>query len=204
MITPEQVETARTPEELRRFVAEIRARVEENPAELQVAREKKGIYKKFVDEIIPLAQAADYLCDPEDRLQPVLGNQGYDVIVLDKEGKPKGKIEIGKPYDGKAVADDAKLLKERGFGKVRVGDLGSGLLEIAARILRTAKDKAIKDYRDCTLMIVGAVLPPMEIERSLLSNSADDLANELRAISYNAKKVVFVVPALEKCYAIQG
>jgi hypothetical protein len=204
MITLEQAETARTPEELRRFVAEVRAQVEANPAELQVAREKKGIYKTFVDEIIPLAQAADYLCGPEDRLQPVLGNQGYDAIVLDKHGSSKGKVEIGKPYDGKAVADDVKLLKQRGFGKVRVRDLGVGLLEIAARIVHTAKDKSIKDYSDCTLMIVGAVLPPMEIERKLLSDSADDPANELRTITYKAKKVIFVVPALEKCYEIQG
>jgi hypothetical protein len=204
MVTPEQVETARTPEELRRFVAEVRAQVDANPTELQVAREKKGIYKTFVDEIIPLSQAADYLCGPEGRLKPVLGNQGYDVIVLDKNGISKGRVEIGKPYDGKAVADDAKLLKERGFGKVRVGELGSGLLEIAARILHTAKDKSIKDYSDCTLMIVESVLPPMDIERQLLSDSADELAKELRGIRYNANKVIFVVPALQKCYEIQG
>jgi len=204
MITPDQVIIARTPDELRRFTADVRAQVEANHAELEVAREKRGIYKVFIDEVIPLAQAADYLCEADEKLKLVLGNQGYDAIIYDKYGKLKGKVEIGKPYDGKASADGVLLLKERGFGKIRVSELGSSLLEIAAHILRTARNKAIKDYSDCTLLIVGSIRPPFDVERKLLLDTADELAGELRAISYKANKVIFVVPAVEKCYAIQG
>lgn len=204
MITAEQIETARTPEDLRRFVAEVRAQVEANAQERQAGLEKRGLYKTFVDEIIPLAQAADYLCDSGHKIRPVLGNQGYDALVLDEHGNIIGKVEIGKPYDGKADADDAKMIKERGFGKFRIGELGTGLLDIARRIIHTAKQKSLKDYSDCTLLIVGTVLPPMDGERDMLLATGDVLADALRAIHYNAKKVIFVVPALRKCYTIQG
>ena len=45
MITKEQIETPRTPKELRQFVAEVRSYVESNPEEFIVARQKKGTYK---------------------------------------------------------------------------------------------------------------------------------------------------------------
>jgi hypothetical protein len=118
MINQKEIEHPRTPAELRQFVAEIRARVEADPEELKIARRKVGLYKMFVDEIIPLSLSADYICENHDLLKPVVGNQGYDVIVLAPDGTKRGKVEIAKPYDGKANAEDVKLLEKRtGFGK---------------------------------------------------------------------------------------
>lgn len=204
MITQEDIERPRTPAELRQFVAETRAWVEAHPDELKIARRKAGLYKMFVDEIIPLALAADHLCERNDRLQPVQGNQGYDVIVLDPAGTPKGKVEIAKPHDGKANAEDVKLLEKRGYGEIRIQEVGAGLAEIAALIIKTARDKSVKDYSDCTLLIAGVVTPPFDCELEPLAKSADLLCEDLKGLKYIAKRVILVVPPLPRCYVVQG
>lgn len=194
----------RTPTELRQFVADTRARVEADPNELKIARSKTGLYKMFVDEIMPLAIAADYLCEEDDRLKPVHGNQGYDVEVINRAGTVKGKVEIAKPYDGKANAEDLRLLESRGYGQIKIHDLGTGLLEVAARILRTAKDKSLKDYSDCTLLLAAVIAPPFDCELQPLAKSAELLCEDLKSITYLAKRVILVVPPLRRCYVVQG
>lgn len=204
MITQEEIERQRTPAKLRQFIAEVRERVESNPDELKRARRKTGLYKMFVDEIMPLALAADHLCDQTDYLQPVRGNQGCDVVVLDAEGIQKDKIEIAKPYDGKTNADDVRLPEKRGFGNIKIQDLGAGLSEVAALILATARQKSVKDYSDCTLLIAGIIAPPFDCELEPLEKAADLLKTELQSMRYRAKRVILAVPPLQKCCVVQG
>lgn len=203
MITKEEIEHPRTPDGLRQFVAEVRKRVESDQNELKKARKKVGLYKMFVDEVIPLALAADIVCEQSDLLMPVIGNQGYDVIVMDTERNEKGKIEIAKPYDGKADANDVRVVEERGFSEIKIHSLGGELSDIAAHILATARKKSLKDYTDCTLLIAGVITPPFECELEPLKEVAELLKEELQSIKYFAKKVILVVPPLEQFYVIQ-
>ncbi len=204
MITKEKIERRRTRAELRQFVADVRVAVESYPDEMKKARKKAGLYKMFVDELMPLALAADHICDCTDYLEPVCGNQGYDVVIYDAMGNYKGKIEIAKPYKGDVNAEDVKLLEQRGFGNIKIHKLGEGLSEVAGHILATAKKKALKDYSDCTLLLVGAIAPPFECELEPLEKTAELLKIELQSIPYNAKQVVLVVPPLTKCFIIQS
>ena len=203
MVTQAEIERPRTPAELRQFVADTRAQVEVDAKQLQIARRHTGLYKMFVDEIIPLSLAAEHLCAPTDRLKPVYGNQGYDVLVLDFQGKVKEKVEIAKPYDGKARAEDVRLLEQRGYGAFHIQELGAGLLEVAARILKTAKEKSVKDYSDCTLLIAGVISPPFDCEIDSLTKSAELLCEDLKRFSYIAKRVILVVPPLQQCFIVQ-
>jgi hypothetical protein len=203
MITNEQIERRRTVAEIRQFVAEVRVAVESDPDEIQKALKKVGLYKMFVDEVMPLALAADHICHCTDYLEPVCGNQGHDVVIYDAMGNFKSKIEIAKPYKGDVNAEDVKLLDQRGFGNIKIHNIGEGLTEIAAHILATAKKKALKDYSDCILLLVGAMAPPFDCELAPLEKAADLLKIELQSIRYNAKKVVLVVPPLIKCFVIQ-
>ncbi len=200
MINQKEIEQPRTPAELRQFVAKIKVQVEADPDELKIARRKVGLHKMFVDEIIPLSLAADHICESHDLLQPIVSNQGYDVIVLTQDGSIKGKVEIVKPYDGKANAEDVKLLEKRGYGEIKIRDIGAGLTEIAARIIKTAEKKSIKDYSDCTLLIVGVITPPFDCELEPLAKAAELLCEDLKKLKYIAKQVIFVVPPLPQCY----
>ena len=204
MITKEQIERRRTVAELRQFVEEVRVAVEANPDEMKKARKKAGIYKMFVDEIMPLALAAEYVSDWSDYLQPVEGNQGYDVVIFDDKKKYKGKIEIAKPYNGENNAKDIKQIQQRGFGNIKIHELGEGLSEVAAQILATAQKKALKDYSDCTLLFLGSIAPPFDCELADLENSAELLKIQLQSIRYNAKRVLLVVPPLTDCFIVQG
>lgn len=204
MITKAEIEIARSPFELRAFVTDVRARLEADRGERRQAYRKNGIYKMFFDEVIPLALAADHICGASDKLMPISGNQGYDIVVLDEGGTEIGRVEIAKPFDGRADAEDRKLLLERGYGEVHVGNLGDDLEKIADIIVRTAEEKSNKDYGDCILLIVGVTSPPFECERLLLEQSANSLCERLMNIHYIARKVIFVVPLLDRCYVIQG
>jgi len=204
MITQEDIEKARTPMELRQYVALTRQKIKADQTELSKARRKNGLYKVFVDEVMPLAQAADHLCEPEDRLKPVLGNQGYDVIILGPTGSLKGKIEIAKPYNGKSDAIDAHLIDKQGYGQFKVHDLGAELDKVATLILDVAKAKSLKDYSDCILLIVGVIPPPFDCEIEGLEQAAALLCDELKQITYIANRVVLVLPTLKKCYLIQA
>ena len=204
MISREDIERRRTPAELCEFVATTRAQVEANHPELKVARKRTGLYKMFVDEVMPLALAAQHICAPDDRLLPVHGNQGYDAVVFDASGREKEKIEIAKPYDGKANADDVKLIEQRGYGAIKIRNMGEGLAEIAALVIATARAKALKDYSDCTILIAALIDPPFDAELPEVQKAAELLCDDLKAFRYTARRVVLVVPPLQQCFVVQG
>ena len=103
-LTRDDLEMPRTPLELRAFVELVRERVHHNPVEFESGMTKKGYYKEFLDEVVPLCNFAEVAYPPEYRVQPVLGNQGYDALVFDNQGAEEDKVEFTKPYDGAAAA----------------------------------------------------------------------------------------------------
>ena len=204
LITKEELEKRRTPSQLQEFVANVRKRVEADSEQLRLGRRKKGLYKEFVDEIVPLADFAPHIYPDDVFLQPVIGNQGYDAIVFDNSGAEIDRIEIAKPYDGKKVSKDNDLLEDRGYGAINIYDLGFGeeLEMLASWIDRSANSKALKDYSDYTLVIVAALesLPHEEIAAT--ERRAEILQAKLSTVRFRAKRVFLAVPALKRCYEI--
>lgn len=202
MITEEEIEQRRTSDQLKSFVEEVRKRVESDPDELQRARRGKGLYKVFVNELMPLARFAHLLYSPETLFLPVLGNQGYDVEVFDGQGNPIDRIEIAKPHDGQAQAEDNRLVNERGFGKTRVYDFGGQLDALAPWIADTAENKSLKDYGDCTLVFVAAIDPPFDEELSVLEQRSIEIVEKMGKMAFRAKRAFLAVPSLNKCFEI--
>jgi len=131
-----------------------------DPEERTDAYSHKGLYKQFVDEVLPLSDFV-LLQYPENcSIEPVLGNQGYDAIVYDCHGQECDRIEIKKPHDGAERAEDGRLVLERGFGNVHVGRPGDELRPLIPFARATCRDAALRDYSDCTLLIVLPVLEP--------------------------------------------
>jgi hypothetical protein len=204
MISKEEIEQRRTSDQLKGFVAEVRERVRSNPDEYRRAQKGEGLYNDFVKEIIPLSRFAHLLYPPDTLFLPVLGNQGYDVEVFDSTGNPIDKIEIAKPHDGHAKAVDNKLVVDRGFGQIRIHDFGGQLEELTPWIADTAKDKSLKDYGDCTLVIVAVTDPPFDVELPKLEEHCIEFVEKLKSITFLAKRTFLAVPALEKCFKIRG
>ncbi len=204
MILKKEIEQYRTSDELKSFVEGVRKRVESDPDELQQARIGKGWYKVFVDEVMPLSQFAHLLYPSETLFLPVLGNQGYDVEVFDAQKNPIGRIEIAKPHDGQVEAENSRLVNDRGFGQIEVFDLGGQLDPLIPWVAKTANKKSLKDYGDCTLVIVAAINPPFDEEVSILNQRAIEVVGELGKITFLAKRAYLAVPALNKCFKIKG
>ncbi|CCE24042.1 hypothetical protein [Methylotuvimicrobium alcaliphilum] len=204
MILEAEIEQYRTSDQLKSFVEEVRDRVESDPDELQRARRGEGLYKAFVNEVMPLSQFAHLLYSPETLFRPVLGNQGYDVEVFDGQRNPIDRIEIAKPHDGQAEAEDNRLVAVRGFGQTRVYDLGGQLDALAPWIADTAENKSLKDYSDCTLVIVAATDPPFDEELPVLEQRSIEIVEQLGKMAFRAKRAYLAVPSLNKCFKIEG
>ena len=75
---------------------------------------KKGLYKEFLYEIVPLSCFAVLEYQESCQILPVLGNQGFDAVVLDESGREIDRIEMTCPGDGAENAKDARLVVDRG------------------------------------------------------------------------------------------
>jgi predicted RNA binding protein with dsRBD fold (UPF0201 family) len=189
------IQQPRTPSALRAFVEKIHDEVRVIADERDKGILKKGIYRVFLDEIVPLSRFAVARYTDEFKIQPVLGNQAYDALVLDRDGAIISKIEITVPHDGQADAWDSKLVVDGCHGTVHVHRLGEEIRELSRFILDTARKKAGKDYSDCTLVIVIKKSAPFESVSAAHNAQIDCIAEELRKIPFRAKKVfLFIMP----------
>ncbi len=155
---------------------------------------KKGLYKEFLDEVLPLSYFAEQHYPDTYTLQPVLGNQGYDAIVYDDASVEHERLEITKPHDGAEAAKDAKLVVSRGFGQTKVGDPGDDFGALIPFVVSACEAKARKDYRDCTLVVVVTAQPPIPGFESRYEEQVKELIGRLSKITFIAKHVVLFIP----------
>ena len=129
-------------------------------------------------------------------IEPVLGNQGYDAIVYDQAGHECDRIEIKKPHDGLERAMDGRLIIERGYGRVKCWRPGDELEPIVPFVLRTCKDCSVKDYSDCTLLVVLPVLEPFDVPEfeERFSETLAKLTEQVAGFHLRAKRVLLFIP----------
>jgi hypothetical protein len=169
----------RTPSELQQWADAKLAELNNTPALKEDILLRKGLAKKFYEEICPLSYFANrqYANRPGIRCKPNLNNESYDALVIDYHQNPIQihKIEFTQAIDG--YDDNSRMISflEHGHvplvGKVtRIGTKQSGLqiivedevgdcAEIVDKELKliadAAKRKAKKPYgKDVTLVIV--------------------------------------------------
>lgn len=189
MITKSEIEKIRSPLGLRQFVVRRIKKIKGKTSERHKSHQKQGLYKEFWDEIVPLSLYALKSLPKHYRVQPVLGNQGYDAIVFDKRNDRVGYIEITYPHDGESSAADGRLLASRGFGQVQCFHPGENLKSLFPIIKATCERKSQKDYSDCYLVIVIGYIPPFKEHEPLYQKLIDDLVEHIRKINFNAKRV---------------
>ena len=206
MITKENIETERTPSELREFVTTIKSKIDSCKQERHRGILKEGIYKVFVDEIIPLSLFCIKIYPDNYKISPKLGNQGYDAIVKDGDGKIFEHLEITTPHDGFKATNDAKLTVERGYGNTFSRDYNSGsdLKDMFSIIMQVCKKKAKKDYSDCSLVIVIDFSPPIEEEKTKYVQLVEELEKKILKMKFNVKKIYLLIIPLDMVKKIYG
>lgn len=193
-ISREEIETPRTPSALRQFVDQVRERVKLNPDERKAGLLRRGYYKEFLDEVVPLSRFAVQAYPETHTIQPILGNQGYDAIVRGADGRIVDKVEIANPIDGMAAASTAREVAARGIGGVRVGNPGDEIEELIPIIERTASKKALIDYLDTTVVFNVSALPAFKEFEARHEDLIERIRGALTAAGFKARRVYILHP----------
>jgi hypothetical protein len=153
---------------------------------------KKGNYKKYREELIPLYQYVKHKY-----------NDKYLTFSLEKENSSFDatirinnlvveQIEFTFPRDGKEENDDAELLLQQRFGQIRSWGDEETKKEIL-RIIDIAKKKAKKDYSGKTLLILINPFPLWEFDDEDDVELFQKTVALISSFSFTAKEVFFFI-----------
>lgn len=204
LISKDEIKKARSPRGLRQFVTKRITKVRGFTIERHDALLKKGIYKVFSDEIIPLSIFCLKTYPNTYTVQPVIGNQGYDAIIRDEKWNIYDHIELTLPHNGLSAANNARLVAERGHSEIDVYSPGENLNRMFPLILKACQNKSIKDYSNCTLVVCLNFSPPFPKHKKVYLSSINKLIDEIRDIPFHARKVYLLVMPFSKVLAILG
>ena len=203
MITYSEMQQQRSPQALRDYVVGLKDAVRADEAERRLGILKEGLYKEFLDEMVPLSIFALQTYPEHYRIQLVLGNQGYDALVFDEVGKEVDRVEMTIPHDGNAEAKDAKLVISRGYGQVKIWIPGDDFDALFPHVLTACQKKAAKDYSDCTLVIAVELLPPFASFESKYEKQIEGLVSKMTKMRFKAKRV-FLLVLPDRVIAVNG
>lgn len=204
MLNSDDIEKLRCPKGLMFFNKKWKREIFRDKEQRRLAQSKKGIYKFFRDEVIPLEVFARRRYPNRFRVIPIHGNQGFDAEVYDDKGDLFEKIELTYPHDGKECALSTRNLHERGYGNIRVYSIGENVDLLVPFIEKTASDKSLKDYGDCVLVfIIDFDLPFPEFKKAYVDR-VRELGLKISHINFQAKEVCFLVMPYKDLYYYQA
>jgi hypothetical protein len=195
MIIKKDIEIGRSPNELREFVTTIKSKINNCEEERHKGMLMKGIYKVFLDEIIPLSLFCLKIYPDNYKIFPKLGNQGYDAIVKEENGKIFEYVEITTPYDGRKAVNIAKSVVKNGIAlnTHRAYNSGSDLKDMFSIIMDVCEKKSKKDYSNCSLVIAIDFSPPIEEEKTIYVQLVKELEKKILEMEFKVKKIYLLI-----------
>ncbi len=193
MIQSSEFERRRSPRQLREFVEGLKETVRSDDVERHLGILKRGLYKQFLEELVPLSCFAVLVYPDNYGVQAVLGNQGYDALVFDEVGREVDRVELTAPHDGRAAAQNDALVVGRGFGKVTVGNPGDDFDARVKHVLTTCRNKAQKDYGDSTLVVTIEPLSPFAGFEDRYDRQVASLVDQMSKIDFNSKRTFLLI-----------
>ena len=186
------LEKPRTLKEMEEYYHLIYSITEQSKELTELARLKKGRYKKFLEEFYPLyCFSKSKYCKEASRIKIVIGNQGYDAVVLFNDGAEE-KYEITGYIDGEWDFLNAKELNKSGIGIVTVDwtkSIADKQKNYFYKIMENVKNKAEKDYSGMNIIFVVNTYWHFEFFDCDSSNFISDLLNKIHNQGIIAKKV---------------
>ncbi|NBD25411.1 hypothetical protein [Paenibacillus glycinis] len=186
----------RTPSEMQSYFESKREEIISNKELNDLARLKTGRYKIFLEEFYLLYLFSRSKLVPIDaKVRVVIGNQSYDAIVQYSTGEIK-RYEITEFIYGKSEYEDAVLINERGYSKMRIGDtrdLETKAMEYLEEVIRNANKKAIKNYERVSIIIVMNThihLDIWNLNTELFIRKAID---RIRQLPFNCNEVLLLI-----------
>ncbi|PRS35484.1 hypothetical protein C6W19_18170 [Bacillus sp. RJGP41] len=163
---------------------------------IQLARLKIGRFKKFLEEFYPLyCFSQSKYCDQNSKLTVLIGNQGYDGLIIQPDGK-EIRVEITSYLDGRWEFEDAQRLNKRGFGDVRfrdTKDLESRALDYLEKVIGNIKKKSNKNYNGTSILFVVDTTDYFESFWNSSESFIERLKNEIFNIEFMADEIYLLV-----------
>jgi len=182
----------RTPKEMEEYFHEIKSITNRSDELTKLARLKIGRYKEFLEEFYPLyCFSKSKYCIEALKMRIVIGNQGYDAIIIFKDGSEE-RYEITGYQDGEWDYLNAKQLNETGVGFVNVEwveSLAEKQKKYLLKVMENVKNKAEKDYKDINVIIVVDTFWYFEVFDQDSSAFIDELINMIGNVDLRSEKV---------------
>jgi hypothetical protein len=190
------IEVFRTPEEMKLYF-ESKVNIIKNDVEYSsLARLKKGLFKEFLEEFYPLyCFSQSRFCFENSKLKIVIGNQGYDAIIINPDGT-ETRLEFTSYIDGKFEFEDAKLLNSRGYGNIKFNDfkdLESRALGYISKIMQNAKKKSEKSYKGVSIIFVVNTFDYFEVYENSSKVFVELLKEKLKKMRFNADNIYLLI-----------
>ncbi len=157
VINKSELEIRRSLYETKKFIDKVLAGVKESCIELDQYILSEGIYKKFIEEYIPIFKYLEHKYGLDSRIlfgYVGIGNQGYDAeIKVDNQvNNISKKIEIAYLLLGKESKERSREIVKEG-SSFRIYQPEEKLYEIKDLVIKVAKNKALKLYSDTLLLL---------------------------------------------------
>jgi hypothetical protein len=94
------------------------------------------------------------------------------------------------------------LLYRGGYGNTDVYEPGEDVERLSNFLQAVCLKKAMKDYSDCTLVIVIDFLPIHKKFRALYTKKIQQLLDQVQSISFKAKRVFLLLLEQHKIYKV--
>jgi hypothetical protein len=189
IITKEEIEKVRTFNELKLYIESSNKKINNNEIELRNARLKKGLYKEYREELIPLYIYMKLKYQNENyKARIIVGNQGYDGEIFNNGFIEN--VEICYPIYGKQQKERAKDINKEHFSFHQVF---TNTNQIISLYLQNAKKKGLRDYSNMTLLFVISTLDCPPDSKNEINQFISKLRNELKIQRFSAKHVYLIV-----------
>jgi hypothetical protein len=190
------LEELRTPNEMKLYFEKKNQIINEDDEYIKLARLKKGLFKEFLEEFYPLyCFSQSKFCDKKAKVKIVLGNQGYDALLIQRDDS-KIKIEITGYTDGKWENNDAKKLNDRGYGDVRFNDTKNLMARsenYLKKVIENVKNKSEINYTGISILICVDTFDYFEVYGNNSASFVDILKQEIFKIETSADHVFLLV-----------
>ncbi len=170
----EKIEMPRSPQEMQDYFYQIFDAVQKSKELLDAARLKKGLFKKFLEEFYPLfCYSQSKYCESNCKMNIVLGNQGYDAVLLNSDNTSIF-FEITSFIDGKKDYKNAEKINKEGVSYINY--ISEGVHnKYKNLILKNLEKKSLKDYNNVNLILVVDTTLYFEV----IDEDSTDFINEL-------------------------
>ncbi|WP_206460384.1 hypothetical protein [Anaerovorax sp. IOR16] len=212
MFELEELEKFRTIEEMNCFYKMIYEFIENDDKFVKEARlkDKRFAYKELFEEYLPLLHYAEIAYSRHDVKCRYVGRLmqsqkiKYNGEVLFPNGRLE-KIEISVPREGEKEKKDTMDLDDIEYTRPIVCDINQKWEEIRQIIVTTAIKKSKSNYTDVTIVFSFEFCDVLFTSknhtfRKYSFKKIEELANDLRAIKYSAKKVYLLIPPFGNDY----